>query len=96
MEESTALKTKVGRLKSRPRPRAVVMVIGLVVLSGLAWLRWHGMPGVAWKALNDADRYELLSLRPYPFASFGTSESPQPVFDEVLKSAGVPLAGDAR
>jgi hypothetical protein len=148
----------------------IVAVVALIAAAALAYLRWHGMPRVAWKALNDADRYELLSLYPYlskpdyynheilgrtvitdvavrdrlnhtfqagvrqsdgtimacfyprhgirvthagvttdfvicfecrqvqvwrgnqKIASFLVSESPQPAFDDVLKSAGVPLA----
>lgn len=148
----------------------VVGVLAIVAVGALAYLRPHGVPRIAWNALNDADRYELLTLNPYlskpdyygheilgqtvihdasvreklnnalqagvrtsdgkamacfnprhgirvthagvvtdlvmcfecrqvqvwrggqEIASFLVSDSPQPVFDEVLKSAGVPLA----
>ena len=148
----------------------IVAVIAIGALSTLAYLRSPGVPRTAWNALNDADRYELLSLNPHlskpdyygheilgqtlvqapsvrerlnntlkagarssdgrayacfnprhgirvthadvvtdllicfecrqvqvwrggqKIAYFLVSESPQPVFDEVLKSAGVPLA----
>ena len=45
------------------------IVVALIAVAGVgifAYLRWRGMPRVAWSALNDADRYELLSLEPYP------------------------------
>lgn len=67
MSESTANTSATRRLRSRPRRRAVRLLLVLALAGGLAWLRWHGMPSVAWQALNDADRYELLSLRPYPW-----------------------------
>jgi hypothetical protein len=149
----------------------IVGAVAIVAVGTLAYLRWHGgMPRAAWNALNDADRYELLSLNPYlskpdyysheilgktviqdaavrerlnnalqagvrasdgrayacfnprhgirvtragvvtdllicfecrqvqvwrggqEIAYFLVSDSPQPVFNEVLKSAGVPLA----
>ncbi|MDB5333036.1 MAG: hypothetical protein JWP03_4187 [Phycisphaerales bacterium] len=46
---------------------AFLAVVGVALATALAWVRWHGMPGVAARALADADRYELLSLRPFPF-----------------------------
>jgi hypothetical protein len=148
----------------------IVGVMTLIAGGAFAYLRWYGMPLGAWYALNNADRYELLSLHPYlsepeyygheilgqtvvadvtmrdrlnealqagvrgsegrvkscfnprhgirvthdgvttdfvicfecrqvqvwrgnqQIAFFLVSDSPQTVFDEVLKSAGVPLA----
>jgi hypothetical protein len=149
-----------------------VVIAALAVV--LAWVRWHGMPWVALRALNSAEQYELLSLQPLlsqpdfygheilgrvlikdvatrkkltsalqwgarqsdgtrmacfnprhgirvtrggvvtdfvicfecrqvevwrggkRLASFLTSDWPQPVFDDVLKRAGVPLAPKER
>ncbi|MDB5298582.1 MAG: hypothetical protein JWO87_245 [Phycisphaerales bacterium] len=46
---------------------ATFATVGVALALGLAWLRWHGMPLVAARALADADQYEVLSLRPYPW-----------------------------
>ena len=43
----------------------IVGVVTLLAFGTLAYLRSPGMPRAAWNALNDADRYELLSLNPY-------------------------------
>jgi hypothetical protein len=43
---------------------AILAIAGVALALGLAWLRWHGMPLVAARALADADQYEVLSLQP--------------------------------
>lgn len=40
-------------------------MIAVAAIGAIAYLRWHGMPLVAWRALHNADEYELLSLYPY-------------------------------
>jgi hypothetical protein len=155
---------------SKARWLIVGVVVALAAGGTFAYLHSRGMPRGAWNALNDADRYELLSLNPLlskpdyygheilgrtvihdaatrerlneafqsgvrasdggmmacfnprhgirvthkgvstdfvicfecrqvqvwrggrKIAFFLVSDSPQPVFDDVLKSAGVPLA----
>jgi hypothetical protein len=43
----------------------ILGVVTLLALGTLAYLRAPGIPHAAWNALNDADRYELLSLNPH-------------------------------
>jgi hypothetical protein len=52
-----------GRI--RRKRWVIVGAVALVAAGMLAYMRWHGMPRVAWNALNDADQYELLSVHPY-------------------------------
>jgi hypothetical protein len=43
---------------------AIVVILVMAGISVGGWLRWIGMPVVAWRALGDANEYELLSLEP--------------------------------
>ena len=43
---------------------AIVVILVVLAISVGGWLRWIGMPLVAWRALGNADEYELLSLEP--------------------------------
>ena len=42
-----------------------VRIVAIAAIAGAAaWLRWHGMPLSAWRALSAAETYELISLEP--------------------------------
>jgi hypothetical protein len=42
-----------------------VRIAAIVAIAGVAaWVRWHGMPWPAWRALSTAEAYELISLEP--------------------------------
>jgi len=51
------------RAKGR-KHRWFVRIVLVVSIVAVIYVRWHSMPAVAWRALNDADRYELLSIEP--------------------------------
>jgi hypothetical protein len=73
----------------RRRRWILILLLVLAALAATAWLRWHGMPRVAMRALTNADQYELLSLQPRASGIMGSGDAPMFCGQQLLGRIGV-------